>query len=69
MSGPISANIADGRERVIEVTSVLQLGRRFLLRNSGIKLHLQQWKRLNRAARATRSPNLNSIKRVSRRLE
>jgi hypothetical protein len=69
MSGPISANTADGSECEIEVTSVAQLGSRFLLRNSRIKLHLQQWKRLDRAARATRSPNLNSIKRVSRRLE
>ena len=46
-----------------------QFGSRFLLRNSGIKLHLQQWNRLDRAASATRSPNLNSIRRGSRRIE
>ncbi len=39
-------------EREIEVTSVAQLGSSFLLRNSRIKLHLQQWNRLNRATRA-----------------
>jgi hypothetical protein len=44
-------------EREIEVTSVAQLGSRFLLRNSRIKLHLQQCNRLDRAARATRSLN------------
>src|SRR5260370_31810735 len=33
----------------------------FLLRNSRIKLHLQQWNRLNRATRATRFLNLNLI--------
>src|SRR6267378_8163542 len=38
-------------EREIEVTSVAQLGSSFLLRNSRIKLHLQQWNRLNRATR------------------
>jgi hypothetical protein len=44
-------------EREIEVTSVALLGSRFLLRNSRIKLHLQQCNRLDRAARATRSLN------------
>jgi hypothetical protein len=38
-------------EREIEVTSVAQLGSSFLQRNSRIKLHLQQWNRLNRATR------------------
>jgi hypothetical protein len=60
---------SDGSQREIEVTSVAQLGSRFLLRNSRIKLHLQQWNRLDRRARATRSPNLNSIKRGSQRVE
>jgi len=41
----------------------------FLLRNSRIKLHLQQWNRLNRATRATRFLNLNLIRRLSRGVE
>jgi hypothetical protein len=41
----------------------------FLLRNSRIKLHLQQWNRLNRATRATRLMNLDSIRRLSRGVE
>jgi hypothetical protein len=56
-------------EREIEVTSVAQLGSIFLLRNSRIKLHLQQWNRLNRATRATRFLNFNLIRRLSRRVE
>jgi len=67
----IVGEYSDGKkdEREIEVTSVAQLGSRFLLLNSRIKLHLQQWNRLDRAARAARSPNLNSIRRGSRRVE
>ena len=45
-------------EREIEVTSVAPLGSSFLLRNSRIKLHLQQWNSLNRA---TRFLNLNLL--------
>jgi hypothetical protein len=56
-------------EREIEVTSVAQLGSGFLLRNSRIKLHLQQWNRLNRATRAVRFLNLNLIRRLSRGVE
>ena len=56
-------------EREIEVTSVAQLGSSFLLRTSRIKLHLQQWNRLNRATRATRFLNLNLIRRLSRGFE
>jgi hypothetical protein len=62
------ANTAIGRtdEREIEVTSVAQLGSIVLLRYSRIKLHLQQWNRLNRA---TRFLNLNLIRRLSRGVE
>jgi hypothetical protein len=65
------ANTAGGRtdECEIEVTSVAQLGSSFLLRKSRIKLHLQQWNRLNRATRATRFLNLNLIRRLSRGVE
>jgi hypothetical protein len=48
---------------------VAQLGSGFLLRNSRIKLHLQQWNRLNRATRAVRFLNLNLIRRLSRGVE
>src|SRR3979490_1708556 len=41
----------------------------FLLRNARIKLHLQQWNRLNRATRAVRFLNLNLIRRLSRGVE
>jgi hypothetical protein len=52
-SARLVGEYSDGREdeREIEVTSVTQLGSRFLLRNSKITLHLQQWNRLDRAAR------------------
>ncbi len=57
---------SDGRkdEREIEVTSVARLGSRFLLRNSRIKLHPQQWNRMNRATRATRFLTSNLISRA-----
>jgi hypothetical protein len=41
----------------------------FLLRNSRIKLHLQQWNRLNSATRAVRFLNLILIRRLSRGVE
>jgi hypothetical protein len=41
----------------------------FLLRNSRIKLHPQQWNRLNRATRAMYFRNSNLIGRVSRGVE
>jgi hypothetical protein len=56
-------------ERELEVTSVAQLGSSFLLRSSRIKLHLQQWNRMNRATRATRFLTLNLIRRLSRGVE
>src|ERR1700726_1969488 len=40
-----------------------------LLRNARIKLHLQQWNRLNIATRAARFLNLNLIRRLSRGVE
>ena len=42
---------SDGSRREIEVASVAQFGSRSLLRNSAIKLHLQQWNRRDRRAR------------------
>jgi len=39
-------------ERELKLRRFARLGSRFLLRNSRIKLHPQQWNRMNRATRA-----------------
>jgi len=58
---------ADGRtdERESEVTSVAPLGSSFLLRDSRIRLHLQQWNSLTRATRAARFLTLNLVRRLA----